>query len=268
MNSDLIHADLIDAFQRDGVVVLRGLFAPWIDLLAAGIDANMANPSALMSDYGTAAAGEPLFFDDYCNWQRVPQFERVVRESPAAVVAAALMQSRTARFFHDHVLVKEAGNTRVTPWHADSPYYLVDGEQTVSFWLPLDPVDEATLRLVKGSHRWPLPPMPTRWVNDQPFYEAGDFGPAADPDGDPSMEVVEWAMEPGDAVAFHFRTVHGARANPSPVRRRAFSMRWVGDDARYVERPGRTSPPFTGHGMSPGELLRDDWFPVIAPAPA
>ncbi|MEC7141397.1 MAG: phytanoyl-CoA dioxygenase, partial [Pseudomonadota bacterium] len=46
-------------------------------------------------------------------------------------------------------------------------------------------------------------------------------------------------------------------------RRRAFSLRFVGDDARYVERPGRTSPPFPGHDMQPGQRLREDWFPVV-----
>ena len=29
-------------------------------------------------------------------------------------------------------------------------------------------------------------------------------------------------------------------------RRRAFSARFLGDDVRYLERPGRTSPPFPG----------------------
>ncbi|MDA8722864.1 phytanoyl-CoA dioxygenase, partial [Planktomarina temperata] len=43
----------------------------------------------------------------------------------------------------------------------------------------------------------------------------------------------------------------------------AFSLRLVGDDARYVERPGPTSPPFPGHAMKPGQRLREDWFPVI-----
>jgi ectoine hydroxylase-related dioxygenase (phytanoyl-CoA dioxygenase family) len=52
-----------------------------------------------------------------------------------------------------------------------------------------------------------------------------------------------------DAVAFNFRTLHGARGNTTANRRRAFSLRLVGEDARYVERPGRTSPPFPGHGM-------------------
>ena len=44
------------------------------------------------------------FFDDYCNWQCIPEFGRVVLESPAARIAAAAMRSETAQFFHDHVL--------------------------------------------------------------------------------------------------------------------------------------------------------------------
>src|SRR3546814_18827200 len=70
-------------------------------------------------------------------------------------------------------------------------------------------------------------------------------------------------MEPGDAVLFDYRAVHGARANMAPRRRRALSLRWVGDDARYVTRPGRTSPPYPGHDMKDGQRLREDWFPVV-----
>ena len=86
--------------------------------------------------------------------------------------------------------------------------------------------------------------------------------PVPDPDAE-GLPVVEWKMAPGDAVAFDFRTLHGARGNTAAVRRRAFSLRFVGDDARYVERPGPTSPPFPGHGMKPGDRLREDWFPTV-----
>ena len=54
-----------------------------------------------------------------------------------------------------------------------------------------------------------------------------------------------------------------ARGNDSTTRRRAFSLRLVGDDARYVERAGPTSPPFPGHDMVAGQKLREDWFPTI-----
>ena len=83
-----------------------------------------------------------------------------------------------------------------------------------------------------------------------------------DPDAE-AMPIREWAMQPGDAVAFNFKTLHGARGNVTDRRRRAFSLRLVGDDARYVSRPGRTSPPFPGHDMVEGQRLREDWFPLL-----
>jgi ectoine hydroxylase-related dioxygenase (phytanoyl-CoA dioxygenase family) len=83
-----------------------------------------------------------------------------------------------------------------------------------------------------------------------------------DPDAQ-GMDIREWEMQAGDAVAFHFGILHGARGNDTNQRRRAFSVRLVGDDARYVQRPGPTSPPFTGHGMSAGDRLREDWFPLL-----
>ncbi|MDO7733434.1 MAG: phytanoyl-CoA dioxygenase, partial [Paracoccaceae bacterium] len=42
-----------------------------------------------------------------------------------------------------------------------------------------------------------------------------------------------------------------------------FSLRLLGDDARYVTRQGRTSPPFDGHEMVAGQILRQDWFPIL-----
>jgi ectoine hydroxylase-related dioxygenase (phytanoyl-CoA dioxygenase family) len=258
----MITQDEITSFQRDGVVVLRGVFNGWVDEMAAGIDRNMQEPGPYASENSVS---EGRFFDDYCNWTRIPEFERVVRGSPAAELAARSMVSTTAQFFHDHVLVKEPGTPKPTPWHQDSPYYFVEGEQTVSLWIPLDPVKEASLRFIAGSHRWERMVRPVSWADDSDFYE-GDaaWTPVPDPDSNPNEnEVLEWPMEPGDAVLFDFRTVHGARGNMSDTRRRALSLRWVGDDARYVERPGRTSPPFPGHEMVAGQRLRKDWFPVI-----
>ena len=109
---------------------------------------------------------------------------------------------------------------------------------------------------------------PVSWADDSDFYAgAQDWTPVPDPDTDPGdMAVLEWPMEPGDAVLFDFRTVHGARGNTGTTRRRALSLRFVGDDARVVARPGRTSPPFPGHGMAAGDRLRSDWFPVVWPA--
>ncbi|MEM7521530.1 MAG: phytanoyl-CoA dioxygenase family protein [Pseudomonadota bacterium] len=266
MPHPLITQDHIDIYARDGVVLIKGLFADHVDALRDGVAENMATPGPYASN--NDKAGETgLFFDDYCNWTRIAAFEDVIRVSPAAEVAADLMQSDTAQLFHDHVLVKEPGTSMATPWHQDGPYYFVEGQQTVSFWSPLDPVSTASLRCVAGSHRWEKPVLPTRWAKGDAFFDPAPYMPVPDPDAE-GMQVMEWEMAPGDAVAFHYGVLHGARGNTSAQRRRAFSLRLLGDDARYVERPGPTSPPFPGHGMKAGERLREDWFPTIWKRPA
>ncbi|WP_119167159.1 phytanoyl-CoA dioxygenase family protein [Algihabitans albus] len=258
----LVTQDHIDTFQRDGVVLVKGLFANFISEVRDGIEANMAEPGPYAAENLKSGDGG-RFFDDYCNWTRIPEFEKVITNSPAAEVAADLMQSKSVQIFHEHVLVKEPGITKPTPWHQDQPYYFVGGAQNVSFWSPMDPVREASLRCVAGSHKWEKPVLPTRWLNDDNFYVDDEiYMPVPDPDAE-AMDIREWEMEPGDAVAFNFGILHGARGNTSAHRRRAFSLRLLGDDARYVERLGPTSPPFPDHGMTAGDKLREDWFPVI-----
>lgn len=264
MPHPLVTRHEIETYQRDGVVLIKGLLADHVETLRAGVARNMAEPGPYAAEnLHKGEAGR--FFDDYCNWTRIPEFREVIEQSPAAEVAADLMGSDRVQLFHDHVLVKEPGTSKPTPWHQDGPYYFVEGQQTVSFWSPLDPVTEASLRCVAGSHLWDKPVLPTRWLNEDTFYpDDSAYMPVPDPDAQ-GLPISEWPMEPGDAVAFNFMTLHGARGNDTQRRRRAFSLRMVGDDARYVERPGRTSPPFPGHDMVAGQKLREDWFPQVWP---
>ena len=222
MTHPLITPADISTFQSDGVVLVRNLFADHVDTIRAGIDKNMADPGPYAAENLHEGEGG-RFFDDYCNWTRIAEFATAIRNSPAAEVAADLMGSRSVQMFHDHVLVKEPGTAKATPWHQDAPYYFVDGEHTVSFWVPVDPVNESTLRLIAGSHKWEKLVLPVRWLSNEDFYaEPDDYLPIPDPDAEPDkFNVLAWPMEPGDAVAFHFRTVHGARGNPSTRRRRS-----------------------------------------------
>ena len=258
----LVTDEMVATYQRDGVVLVKGLWHDWVEDLRAGIARNMADPGPYASE--NLKPGEAgRFFDDYCNWNRIPEFEHVIRRSDVAAVAGRLMGSQRVQLFHDHVLVKEPGTAKPTPWHQDGPYYFVGGQHTVSFWSPLDPVKEASLRCVAGSQLWPREVLPKRWLSDTSFYpDPEKYMAVPDPDAE-GMAVREWQMEPGDAVAFNFLTLHGARGNQTAARRRAFSLRLVGEDARYVTRPGPTSPPYPGHAMQPGQRLREDWFPVL-----
>ncbi|MGC6517792.1 MAG: phytanoyl-CoA dioxygenase family protein [Candidatus Puniceispirillaceae bacterium] len=256
----------ISDFQADGAVYIKGLFQEWVPLIEKAIEKNMANPGPYAAE--NLLKGEKgRFFDDYCNWQSISELQEIMAHSPAPQAAAKLMRSDKVQFFHDHILVKEPGTAKATPWHQDAPYYFVEGRQTISFWIPIDPVKEATLRCIKGSHKWDKLVLPTRWLKEDNFYPDNEaFLPVPDPDAEPDRyEILEWEMSPGDAIAFDFRSVHGAKGNLASTRRRALSLRYIGDDAAYVSRPGRTSPPFPDHGMIQGQRLRDDWFPYVWP---
>ena len=120
--------------------------------------------------------------------------------------------------------------------------------------------------MVARSHKWGKQVLPTKWLSQENFYGKVDqYLPIPDPDME-DMDVLEFQMEPGDAVAFHFEILHGARGNNTTNRRRAFSLRLVGDDVCYTERPGKTSPPFPNHNMNEGDKLRSDWFPILLPS--
>ena len=263
---------VIGAFARDGAVLIPGLLADgWIELLAEGVEHNRTHPSA-WSHWYTDADRAVGFWSDYVTWPNVEQYRRVAFDSGLAEVAGSLMGSATVRFFHEHVLVKEPGAVERTPWHHDQPYYCVDGDQNVSMWISLDPVPAGSgVRFVAGSHRWDRLFVPRRFVDHEAYGRADDRYETV-PDVDAEIDagrqrVVSWDVEPGDVIAFHYRTLHDAPGNHLATRRRAVSLRWLGDDAVYARRPWAVSPPYPADGLVVGGPLGDDpRFPVVARA--
>jgi ectoine hydroxylase-related dioxygenase (phytanoyl-CoA dioxygenase family) len=259
--------DLAASFQRDGACVVRRLLdADEVARLADGVEQNLAEPSERALEGGEPGAGR--FFEDFRNWTRIGAYESVVRESRLGAVAARLMGSRTVRLHHDHLLVKEPGTTLRTPWHQDQPYYNLDGADTISFWIPLDSVPrESTLEFVAGSHASRTWYMPRSFFDDRALvFEEGTFDEVPDVEADRSaFTILGWALEPGDAVAFNMLTLHAAAGSRN--RRRAFSVRLVGDDVRLAIRPHATSPTFPeldgvlGHG----DALEHPLFPQLWP---
>jgi len=263
--SSYLDRGTIDEFRQNGATVLRGVLTDWIDVLRSGVDANMRDPDPNARIY-KGENGGGRFFVDYCNWARFPDYKNFIFNSPAAAIGAELMGSKSVQLFHEHVLVKEAATGVPTPWHQDAPYYCVDGPKTVSLWVPLDEVPrETTLEFISGSHDWGHFYRPQRF-NGEPLNESDGLKdiPNIDADRD-SYEIIGWALSPGDAVAFDYRTIHGAPANTSATnQRRAFSLRLLGDDARFRRREGIvTSPPFSQITLRDGDQLVGDEFPML-----
>lgn len=258
--------DQIEHFREEGVVFLPGLFSDWVEPLRQAVELAMRSPSPLERSYQPKDGSAP-FFQDYLNWQRLPGLRNFVFQSAAAPVAAALMGSRTVRFFHDHILVKRPGTSLVTPWHQDQPYYCVQGAQSVSFWTPLDPVPrEMSLECVGGSHRWSEVGYKPRRFDGTPLYPQDDFSEMPDIEsGRRHLKILGYELQAGDAIAFDFRTIHGAAGNTSSKMRRVVSTRWVGDDARWAVRKGPTSPPFAHLQLPDGAAFDAPDFPLVYP---
>lgn len=270
---DGLHLDdtTIAAFRADGAVAVSGVATPAeVESLRAGIERNLADPGPL---FGVASPDDDAgrFVEDFCNWDRIPEYGQFIRDSRGAAIAGHLMGAEEVRLYHDHMLVKEPGTRQRTPWHQDQPYYNIDGSQTCSMWLVLDPVDrESTLTFVAGSHLGPWL-MPRTFLTEQArWFPEGSLADLPDIEGDlardpDSHRILGWELQPGDAVFFNMLTLHAAGGVKGPDRRRAFSVRYVGDDVRHAPRTWRTSPEFDGLAdeLPAGAPLDHPRFPVL-----
>jgi len=259
--------DVVEAFARDGAVCLRQLLNPdEVALLRQGIDANLAAPSP-RAKVASRPDDPGRFFEDFCNWQDIDQFQRFVTEAPVALAAQRLMRSPSVRLYHDHVLVKEPGTRQRTPWHQDQPYYNIEGRQNISMWIPVDPVPRAsTLEFVAGSHLGPWL-MPRSFMDHQAkWFPEGSLQDLPDIEADRAAHpILGWQVEPGDVVCFHMLTLHGAGGFEGPGRRRVFSVRFMGEDTRHAPRRWTTSPDFPGleRELPAGAPMEHPLFPLL-----
>jgi len=269
--ADLITDATREDFDRDGVVMVPGVFGhEWVEAMREAIATAMANPGPHATDYATGdSAGEDGgkgaggFFGDVEMALRLPAFERFVRESPAAEIAGRIMGASKVNYFDDHILVKEPGMTKPSPWHQDQPYWAVAGRQVCSLWMPLDPVaEEIAVEFVRGSHKGPA--YNPYHFEDGRAYEGVGLPPMPEIDADrASYDIVRYAMEPGDALLFHAMIIHGAPGNTSTNRRRAIATRWTGDDARFHKHDGEISVPTELPPLAVGAILDCERFPVV-----
>jgi ectoine hydroxylase-related dioxygenase (phytanoyl-CoA dioxygenase family) len=259
----------VEAFQRDGAVVLPGLLtSAEVELLRSGIDANLAAPSA-RAKVASTRDDPGWFVEDFCCWQENEFYRRFIFESALGRVGAALMRSRSARLYHDHMLTKEPGTRARTPWHQDQPYYNISGTQNCSFWIPVDPVTrEATLEFVAGSQRGPWL-MPRSFMDAQAkWFPPGSLADLPDIEARRAEHrILGWELAPGDAVCFHMLTLHASGGVPPGQRRRVFSVRLLGDDVRHAPRRWQTSPDFPGLAemLAPGAPMEHPLFPLLWP---
>ncbi len=268
-----VRVEDVAAFERDGVVCLRGVLSrAWLERMAGPLErelaaARSADLSAMSRRLeGRGEEGVGRFVAGTDHWRHDADFRAFAALSPLPRIAAALLRSEAAYLYEDSVLVKEPGTREVTRFHQDMGYFHVAGEQVCTTWCPLDRVtaDSGALRYVRGSHRQPRLFKPNLFV--VPVEIPGTEGESlpdvdADPDG---FDLVSFDLEPGDVAVHHARTLHGAFPNASTRRRRAISVRYCGDDACYRIRAGAPRKPHHDR-VRDGDPLGDADCPRVWP---
>ena len=261
----LLSDKIVKSYQENGVVLLKNIINNyWLEELSKGIIKNFKNPSKYKCVYEKNKDKE-LFYDDYCNWKRIIEYKRFIYDSNISVIAKELMRSKKVNLFHEHVLIKEVGSKKITPFHQDQSYYCVNGKDNCSIWIPMGKIKKNTCpEFVLKSHLWNKKFLPTKFFGNP--YENKDKEFENIPnitENKKNYHLINWNLDPGDAIAFNFSTVHGAPENKSNYKRSAFSIRFTGDDATYVKRKGEMSPPFPEVVLKDGDILDSETFPRI-----
>lgn len=268
----LITPEVQATFDADGVVhVPRTVSDSWVERILKYADSQIATPGDWVTDTNPGAPTNRLFTSRY-RWRVDPFVADFVANAPVSVMAATLARSNTARFYFDHLLIKEPHTQNPTPWHQDIGYWPFMGKQIVSAWVAATPVtvDESSLEFIRSSHAWGRYftaksfDGKTGWAEDTTGEPMPDVATerAANPD---AYDIVGFEVEPGDALFFSAWAVHGSPANEGNHRRVAFSTRWLGDDVTWYPHPG-SDPAVTDDDTTDvsGELLRDDdRFPLV-----
>lgn len=286
--------DEIEAFHRDGAVLVKGVLAgEWIDVLRLGLDEAIATPDVMSSDLGDLRV-------DQFPAAKSPHLRRMIDESPLAEIVGTALQSPVC-FYMDQLFAKPAGWIPATPWHQDTCYYNLDGHDLIRAWMSPDPVPRnVSVEVIKGSHRWNVTyaPLAGRSVEaDEQARELFEGATADEPVLGPesyedwtyfsgvrdsrlptvpdinghrdSFDILGWDYEPGDVILFHGHILHSALGDvETPNQRRAHASLWAGRDVHYLHRPGQIIPdPISLYDHDPrdGQPLTDfsDVFPIL-----
>lgn len=227
-------------YAERGVVTLPPpLPADTLQALCGALEAWSADTAATASSYGILR---------HNLWREVPLFREVL-EGPSgrglARLAADLLAVSAVTLFQDNLIWKPPGTSAGVQWHQDYAYWPLSAPCGVTFWLALDDADEANgcLRYIPGTHREGerqptnfTAPGAAPWRQDLPPLDTARRTSESRP------------LLAGGLLAHHPLTWHMSGGNPSLRHRRAWSLTWVTDAARWA--PDHAPHPYN-HWLAP-----------------
>ena len=269
---------LIEDFWRDGYVVIRDMIDPNLVLSMEGpIKMAVSSNSIDLTELGSIVASKDVlnnpsvssgessgrFIAGTDHWIDNLDFANFACDTVIPQIVAQILKSQSIWLYEDSVLIKEPNTAEETAFHQDLSYFHVSGEQVCTVWVPLDfsSPDTGAIRFVKESHKDLTSYRPNWFVSDEPLPNTqGERVPKI-----PTDMVEAPTLSVGDLTIHHARTLHGASANRSSNQsRRAISIRYCGDDARYHIREGAPIKPHH-EIVSEGDLLTHEHCPKVWP---
>jgi len=261
-----------DRFCDDGVVYWpRALRSESLQLAQEAYQWSLDHPGPGAGNIPSNSSG--IFYQDLANPDAFSFYKTLIKHPDIIAIIRKLFASKHAWFMYEQVFRKQDGDTRRTPWHQDTPYLPVRGNDLAVLWISFDSLDkERSLEFVRKSHRGTLydgsafdPNDDTRGLYNNPAYpllpdiesRRGDF------------DITTFPVEPGDVIIFHPSTLHGGGPTRENETRRTLSLRFFGDDAVVASRPGakrtgENSHPLNQISVEPdGSPFRQEGFPQI-----
>ena len=262
------------AYAADGALYLPGVLdASWMERL----NTSVANLEARERRGGSPAG----FFDRIRLWEHDEGLRDIIFDSPAGGVAAQFLEVERLNLLYDQLFIKRPASNVRTAWHTDLPNWPVTGTHLITIWVSLDPIgaENGQLEFLRGSHRWDSDTwisgaygdedgridefhitypetetqagLKTHYANLEAAVAAGQH------------EVLAWETQPGDAIVFDARTMHGAVGNRrADLKRRAYSIRFAGPDVRYHAIPVSNTI-IMNDALAEGDPLSGEQFPVV-----
>jgi ectoine hydroxylase-related dioxygenase (phytanoyl-CoA dioxygenase family) len=257
-----ITAEHIEAYRRDGVVLLKGLLdAEWIERMQAAIARVSLDPGR----YGTLGPSNGAMLSVCYMWQNDPDFRAFVETSPIAEAVGKVIGAQWIRMYHDHLFVKPPQSPAIMPWHCDETAWPVSGEMAPNIWTAFSPVNAENGRIeyIGGFHRHCVEQGLT--FGFRPDQADGLCPNFEDERGNPDFpyRFISFDMEPGDSVIFHPHTPHFSKGNASATLERAgLAIRLFGDDVRWRNAPYKAAIP--GLAATPeGEHPDAEMLPIL-----
>lgn len=252
---DSLTADQIDAYRRDGFLIIENFLDPeeleeWRTQVAEAVEQRLASGEGLHNQADPDNYYARVFTQCLKLAETHAGVHRLMHDERLGRLAGMLAGVEGIRIWHDQALIKPPfGNP--TGWHLDNPYWSFSSPDAISLWVALDDATQA------NGCMWYLP-------GTHLLAQGRNVGIGEDisslfkayPEWK-QIEPVCAACPAGSAVLHNGLTAHGAGANMTNRPRRAMTCAYMPDGATF-NGTQNVLPSEYFAGLTLGDKLNDD----------